>query len=195
MGQRHAAGRLNFSRDMRGMSLAAAIVFGLGACALLVATGLTLEARRFAAIELEGMEGLTVRAQIKLEALRQAADSAPSLAAFEALRQRIATVNRLDFGGAPGVVEVLDRLEAVLPDAAALAALDHDRETGVIEIVADAERSADLTSLFDRLDRDAGFSGVRLIDKKRMANDRTRVRLGMTLSPARGAPSAPRAPR
>jgi hypothetical protein len=90
----------------------------------------------------------------------------PEAAAISALRQRIASLNLLDFGQAPGVTQVLSVLEGLLPPAVALQSLDYDRVRGTLDLVAVSASSEDLTAFFDIASRSPFFKAVRLVDKK-----------------------------
>ena len=111
----------------------------------------------------------------------------PKAAAIGLLRQRIASLNALDFEQAPAVTRVLSVLEELMPPTVALQNLDYDRAKGALELQAVSGSSEDLTAFFDVASRSPFFKTVRLVDKKQAgtSDDGTalfQVRLSVVLS-------------
>ncbi len=157
---------VNFSRDLRPISLALAlIVAGLSVAAFIETGSLLWDSSTYWA---EREQTLKKAGELNAELttlLSQHRDE-PDPAAIKALRQRITTLNALDFAGAPSVVRVLSTLEQLMPPSVALQNLDYDRSRGALELVAISESSEDLTAFFDIANRSKFFASVRLIDKK-----------------------------
>jgi Tfp pilus assembly protein PilN len=158
---------VNFSRDLRPLShavAALALVLALGAVsvsAVLVyeSAGYWTAQKRMAAQAAElAAEAASLRGRQNL--------NEPEAGAIGALRQRIASLNALDFGQAPSVNRVLSALEQLMPPAVAVQNLDYDRAKGTLELVAISQSSDELTSFFDIANRSSFFKAVRLIDKK-----------------------------
>ena len=110
----------------------------------------------------------------------------PEAAAIGLLRQRIASLNALDFEAARPS-RVLSVLEEVMPPTVALQNLDYDRAKGSLELQAVSGSSEDLTAFFDVASRSPFFKTVRLVDKKQAgtSDDGTalfQVRLSVVLS-------------
>jgi len=158
--------KFNFSSDLRPISLAFALVLaGLSTVALIEAGILLWDS---SASWTEREQTLKQAGELGAELqnlLSQHKDEADS-AAIKALRQRIATLNALDFAGAPSVVRVLSTLEQLMPPSVALQNLDYDRSRSALELVAISESSEDLTAFFDIANRSKFFASVRLVDKK-----------------------------
>jgi Tfp pilus assembly protein PilN len=158
--------RFNFSFDLRPFSRMLALVLaGLSAAALIEAGILLWDS---SASWVERKQTLKQAGELSAELenlLSQHRDEADP-AAIKALRQRIATLNALDFAGAPSVVRVLSTLEQLMPPSVALQNLDYDRSRSALELVAISESSEDLTAFFDIANRSKFFASVRLVDKK-----------------------------
>jgi hypothetical protein len=157
----------NFSHDLDGPArLVAAAAALLAAGAVAAAVYLALEAASYREGERRmAEETRTLTAQT--DALRQSQTiNEPDSRSIAILRQRIASLNALDFGQAPAVTRVLFVLEQVMPAGVALQTLDYDRSRGALEIVAVSESSEDLTAFFDIASRNPFFKTVRLVDKK-----------------------------
>jgi Tfp pilus assembly protein PilN len=156
----------NFSRDLRAASLITAAASGFAAAGLLIAAAiLTFES--FAYGEAAGRaeaQGASLSAEAG--ALRREDLHNPGAAAATALRQRIASLNSLDFGQAPAVTSVLTALEEVMPGTVALESLDYDRANNTLILVAVSPSSEELTAFFDAASRSPSFKAVRLADKK-----------------------------
>jgi len=157
---------VNFSRDLRPLSLLLALVLaGLSAGAL-IETGILLWDSSVSWAEREQTLKQASELSAELETLLSQHRDEPDHAAIKALRQRIATLNALDFAGAPSVVRVLSMLEQLMPPSVAVQNLDYDRGRGALELVAISESSEDLTAFFDIANRSKFFASVRLVDKK-----------------------------
>ncbi len=158
---------VNFSRDLRGASLGAAAIAGILALAALAATAvLVVETARSRAAQERMLSQARVLEAEAATLRQQQSKSEPQAAAIGELRQRIVSLNALDFGQAPPVTSVLSALEELMPPAVALQNLDYDRTKGTLEIVAVSASSEDLTNFFDIASRSRSFKAVRLIDKK-----------------------------
>ncbi len=178
----------NFSRDLRMASRAAAAAAGLLAAGALIA---------IAVLIFESVSYGQARERMVTQAASLAAESAalrnrpdvqdPDAAAIAALRQRIASLNALDFAQAPSVTSVLAVLEELMPPAVALQNLDYDRTRGALDLVAVSASSEALTGFFDAATKSTFFKTVRLVDKKQAgaADDGTpqfQVRLSIGLT-------------
>jgi Tfp pilus assembly protein PilN len=186
--------RVNFSRDLRVHSLAFAgitLVLALGAVSA------------SAVLVYESAGYRTAQERMAAQAAELAAEAAnlngrqnlnePEAGALGALRQRIVSLNALDFGQAPSINRVLAALEQLMPPPVALQNLDYDRAKGTLELVAISGSSDELTSFFDIASRSSFFKTVRLLDKKQAgtAEDGSllyQVRLSISL--ASGEPKA-----
>ena len=179
---------VNFSRDLRKASLAVAVAAGVLALGALLAT---------AVLVLDGVSLRTAQERMLKQAAALAAETAtlrkeqtlnePEAAAIGLLRQRIASLNALDFEQAPAVTRVLSVLEELMPPTVALQNLDYDRAKGSLELQAVSGSSEDLTAFFDVASRSPFFKTVRLVDKKQAgtSDDGTalfQVRLSVVLS-------------
>ena len=179
---------VNFSRDLRKASLAVAVAAGvlvlgaLLASAILVAESVSLRTAR------ERMVAQAAALAAETATLREGQKlSEPEAAAIGLLRQRIASLNALDFEAAPAVTRVLSVLEELMPPTVALQNLDYDRAKGSLELQALSGSSEDLTAFFDVASRSPFFKTVRLVDKKQAgtSDDGTalfQVRLSVALS-------------
>jgi Fimbrial assembly protein (PilN) len=157
---------VNFSRDLRAPSLALALTIA-GFCIFSIAAiGLLFwkSGAYRGAIERTNTQITDIGAQ--LESLRAQHTNEPDAAAIRALRQRIASLNALDFGAAPSVARVLAVFEELTPPAVALQSFDYDRGRGTLDLVAVSESSEELTGFFDITNRSSFFKSVRLVDKK-----------------------------
>jgi Tfp pilus assembly protein PilN len=178
----------NFSRDLRQASLGLAAVAGILALGALLATAM---------LAFDSASLRTARERMLTQAAALAAETAnlrkeqtlnePEAAAIDLLRQRIASLNALDFEQAPPVTRVLTVLEQLMPPTVALQNLDYDRAKGSLELLAVSGSSEDLTAFFDVASRSPFFKTVRLVDKKQAgtADDGTalfQVRLSVVLS-------------
>ncbi len=177
----------NFSRDLRIASRAAAAVAGLAAAGALIAIAvLALESQSYQAARVR-MVKQTAGLAAESAALRNQQNlQHPGAAAIAALRQRIASLNALDFAQAPSVTSVLAVLEELMPGTVALQNLDYDRTRGALDLVATSASSEDLTAFFDAATKNPAFKAVRLVDKKQAgaADDGTaqfQVRLSISL--------------
>ena len=179
---------VNFSRDLRKASLAVAMAAGVLALGALLAT---------AVLVFDGVSLRTAQERMVEQAAAVAAETAtlrkeqtlnePEAAAIGLLRQRIASLNALDFEQAPAVTRVLSVLEELMPPTVALQNLDYDRAKGSLELQAVSGSSEDLTAFFDVASRSPFFKTVRLVDKKQAgtSDDGTalfQVRLSVALS-------------
>lgn len=179
---------VNFSRDLRKASPAVAVAAGVLALGALLAT---------AVLVFESASLMTARERMLKQAAALAAETAtlrkeqtlnePEAAAIGLLRQRIASLNALDFEQAPAVTRVLSVLEELMPPTVALQNLDYDRAKGSLELQAVSGSSEDLTAFFDVASRSPFFKTVRLVDKKQAgtSDDGTalfQVRLSVALS-------------
>ncbi len=157
---------VNFSRDTRLWSLVLALVLAGLSMAALVKTGILVgDSFKYSAEReqtLKQADELSAELGTLLSQHRDEADAN----AIKALRQRIASLNALDFAGAPSVVRVLSVLEQLMPPSVALESLSYDRSRGALELVAISESSDDLTAFFDVASRSKFFASVRLVDKK-----------------------------
>jgi Tfp pilus assembly protein PilN len=156
----------NFSRDLRRPSLLLALAIGGLSIIAIVATAVLLQE---SATYRDGTERALKQIAdtgVQLESLRSQHTDEPDAAAIKALRQRIASLNALDFGAAPSATSVLAVLEQLTPPAVALQTLDYDRGRGSLELVAVSETSEELTAFFDITSRSSFFKSVRLVDKK-----------------------------
>lgn len=128
--------KVNFSFDLRPLSLSLALALaGLSAAALIETSVLLWDS---SASWTEREQTLKQAGELGAELqnlLSQHKDEADS-AAIKALRQRIATLNALDFAGSPSVVRVLSTLEQLMPPSVALQNLDYDRSRSALELVA-----------------------------------------------------------
>ncbi len=158
---------VNFSRDLRKASLAVAVAAGVLALGALLAS---------AVLVFDGVSLRTAQERMVEQAAAVAAETAtlrkeqtlnePEAAAIGLLRQRIASLNALDFEQAPAVTRVLSVLEELMPPTVALQNLDYDRAKGSLELQAVSGSSEDLTAFFDVASRSPFFKTVRLVDKK-----------------------------
>ena len=179
---------VNFSRDLRNASLAVAVAAGVLALGALLAS---------AVLVFESVSLRTAQERMLKQAAALAAETAtlrkeqtlnePEAAAIGLLRQRIASLNALDFEQAPAVTRVLSVLEELMPPTVALQNLDYDRAKGSLELQAVSGSSEDLTAFFDVASRSPFFKTVRLVDKKQAgtSDDGTalfQVRLSVALS-------------
>ena len=158
--------KINFSFDLRPFSLVLALVLaGLSAAALVETGVLSWDSSVYWA-----ERGQTLKQAEELSAelgtlLAQHRDE-PDPIAVKGLRQRIASLNALDYAGAPSVVRVLSTLEQLMPPSVALQNFDYDRGRSALELVAISGSSEDLTAFFDTANRSKFFASVRLVDKK-----------------------------
>ncbi len=179
---------VNFSRDLRNASLAVAVAAGVLALGALLAS---------AVLVFESVSLRTAQERMLKQAAALAAETAtlrkeqtlnePEAGAIGLLRQRIASLNALDFEQAPAVTRVLSVLEELMPPTVALQNLDYDRAKGSLELQAVSGSSEDLTAFFDVASRSPFFKTVRLVDKKQAgtSDDGTalfQVRLSVALS-------------
>jgi Tfp pilus assembly protein PilN len=179
---------VNFSRDLRKVSLAVAVAAGVLALGALLATAILV---------FDGASLRTAQERMVEQAAALAAETAtlrkeqtlnePEAAAIGLLRQRIASLNALDFEQAPAVTRVLSVLEELMPPTVALQNFDYDRAKGSLELQAVSGSSEDLTAFFDVASRSPFFKTVRLVDKKQAgtSDDGTalfQVRLSVALS-------------
>ncbi len=179
---------VNFSRDLRKASPAVAVAAGVLALGALLAS---------AVLVFDGVSLRTAQERMVEQAAALAAETAtlrkeqtlnePEAAAIGLLRQRIASLNALDFEQAPAVTRVLSVLEELVPPTVALQNLDYDRAKGSLELQAVSGSSEDLTAFFDVASRSPFFKTVRLVDKKQAgtSDDGTalfQVRLSVALS-------------
>jgi Tfp pilus assembly protein PilN len=179
---------VNFSRDLRKVSLAVAVAAGVLALGALLATAILV---------FDGVSLRTAQERMLKQAAALAAETAtlrkeqtlnePEAAAIGLLRQRIASLNALDFEQAPAVTRVLSVLEELMPPTVALQNFDYDRAKGSLELQAVSGSSKDLTAFFDVASRSPFFKTVRLVDKKQAgtSDDGTalfQVRLSVALS-------------
>jgi Tfp pilus assembly protein PilN len=158
--------KVNFSVDLHPFSLVLALILaGLSAAALIETGVLSWDS---SAYWTEREQTLTQVGELSAELgnlLAQHRDE-PDPVAIKALRQRIASLNALDYAGAPSVVRVLATLEQLMPPSVALQNFDYDRGRSALELVAISESSDDLTAFFDIANRSKFFASVRLVDKK-----------------------------
>ena len=158
--------KVNFSRDMRRLSLALALAVAVLALLAFAETGSLLWQSADSWSErsetLKQADGLGA----ELAKLRSQHRDEPDPVAIQTLRQRIASLNALDYAASPSPVRVLSALEQFMPPSVALESFDYDRSRGALELVAVSESSDDLTQFFDLASRNAFFPSVRLIDKK-----------------------------
>ncbi len=157
---------VNFSRDTRLWSLMLAFVLAGLSIAAFIETGILI----WDSFEYSAEREQTLKQADELGAelgtlLSQHRDE-PDANLIKALRQRIASLNALDFAGAPSVVRVLSVLEQLMPPSVVVESLDYDRSRGALELVAVSESSDDLTAFFDVASRSKFFASVRLVDKK-----------------------------
>ena len=158
--------KVNFSSDLRPFSLLLALVFaGLSAIAL-VQTGILSWDSFVYWTEREQTLKQADELSSELGTLLAQHRDEPDPVALKVLRQRIATLNALDYAGAPSVVRVLSTLEQLMPPSVALQNFDYDRSRSALELVAISESSEDLTAFFDTANRSTFFASVRLVDKK-----------------------------
>jgi Tfp pilus assembly protein PilN len=129
------------------------------------------------------MSQIEARLAAKRDALRGGAVKMPPASEFERLRSRIEALNKLDFEESVGVGDLLDTLEAILPDHVVITSLDYDRAVRTIDLAAVSASSDDLTAFFDALYRTGMFSQVRLVDKLQIEADgggaQTQVRMAL----------------
>ena len=158
--------KVNFSFDLRPFSLVLALVLaGLSAAALIETGVLSWDSLVYWA---EREQTLKQAGELSAELgtlLAQHRDE-PDPVAIKGLRQRIASLNALDYAGAPSVVRVLSTLEQLMPPSVALQNFDYDRGRSALELVAISGSSEDLTAFFDTANRSKFFASVRLVDKK-----------------------------
>jgi Tfp pilus assembly protein PilN len=181
---------VNFSYDTRPLSLVlASLIAALSIAALVTAVALIYDS--FSQhLERDRAAVRTREITEQLSRLRSSRTSnEPDAGAIRTLRQKITSLNALDFGGAPSVPRVFSVLEELLPPAVALRALDYDRNRGALELVAVSESSEELTTFFDLASRSPFLKSVRLVDKKQAGSGENaqplfQVRLSITLSPA-----------
>ena len=157
---------VNFSRDTRVLSLVLAVVLAGFSIAALLETGISVSESFKYASEREQTLKRVDELSAELAALLSQHRDEPDANAVTALRQRIASLNALDYAGAPSVVRVLSALEQLMPPSVALETLDYDRSRSALELVAISESSDDLTAFFDVANRSNFFASVRLVDKK-----------------------------
>ena len=159
--------KVNFSFDLRPFSLLLALVLaGLSAAALIETGILSWDSSVYWA---EREHTLKQASELSAELgtlLAQHNRDEPDPIAIKALRQRIASLNALDYAGAPSVVRVLSTLEQLMPPSVALQNFDYDRGRSALELVAISVSSEDLTAFFDIANRSKFFASVRLVDKK-----------------------------
>ncbi len=156
----------NFSRDLRRFSLLLVLAIGGLSIAALAATAVLLQESATSLRRTERAWQQIKDTSGEVEKLRSAQTGEPDAAGIKALRQRIASLNALDFGAAPSVTRVLAVLEELTPPAVALQNLDYDRGRGSLELVAVSESTEELTAFFDITSRSSFFKSVRLVDKK-----------------------------
>ncbi len=157
---------VNFSRDTRLASLVLALVLAGLSVAALIETGILVWNSFEYSTEREQTLKQADELGAELATLLSQHKDEPDATAIKALRQRIASLNALDFAGAPSVVRVLSVLEQLMPPSVALESLDYDRGRSTLELVAVSEASDDLTAFFDVASRNKFFASVRLVDKK-----------------------------
>ena len=158
--------KVNFSFDLRPFSFLLALVLaGLSAIAL-IETGVLLWDSSVSWTEREQTLKQAGELSAELGTLLAQHRDEPDPVAIKALRQRIASLNALDYAGAPSVVRVLSTLEQLMPPSVALQNFDYDRGRTALELVAISESSEDLTAFFDIANKSKFFASVRLIDKK-----------------------------
>jgi Tfp pilus assembly protein PilN len=164
---------VNFSRDVRPLSLVLSLVLAGLAAAALFETGILLwegagywveRSRTLKQADELGAELATLLSQHRDE---------PDPVAIRSLRQRIASLNALDYAGAPSPVRVFSTLEQLMPPSVALQNLDYDRGRSALELVAFSESSDELTAFFDLANRNTFFPSVRLVDKKQAGTTAT----------------------
>jgi hypothetical protein len=178
---------VNFSRDLRRISHGLALAIGVLSAIALAATAMLLHESAAYRDSLAGTLKQIAEIGAELDSLRSQHLDEPDASAIGALRQRIASLNALDFGAAPSVTRVLAVLEQLTPPAVALQNLDYDRSRGSLELVAVSESSEDLTAFFDITNRSSVFKSVRLVDKKQAGVSENsaplyQVRLSMRLA-------------
>ncbi len=157
---------LNYSGDTRRASLGvAAFVSALALSALIAMVVLIVQSTSYWA-DRDRMLQQTSQISTELAALRKRDVNEPEASAIGALRQRIASLNSLDFGTSPAVARVLTVLEDLMPYQVALQNIDYDRSKGTIELVAVSKSSNELTTFYDIANRSQFFQNVRLVDKK-----------------------------
>jgi Tfp pilus assembly protein PilN len=176
---------VNFSRDLRAASRAAAVLAWLAAAGTLIAIGALIFQSQSYREARERMVEQAATLAAETQELRQKELQNPGAAAIGTLRQRIAALNSLDFAQAPGVIAVLSALEQLMPGPVALQNLDYDRNHGALDLAAVSASSDELTAFFDAATKSPAFKSVRLIDKKQAsageeAGAQFQVRLSIT---------------
>ena len=158
--------KVNFSFDLRPFSLVLALVLAGLCAAALIETGVLFWDSSVYWAEREHTLKQASELSAELGALLAQHRDEPDPVGIKALRQRIASLNALDYAGAPSVVRVLSTLEQLMPPSVALQNFDYDRSRSALELVAISVSSEDLTAFFDTANRSKFFASVRLVDKK-----------------------------
>lgn len=184
---------LNFSRDHRAAARALSTsLAAIGVIGVVAALTLWSDAERLAAASrIHTQRAAQALSEIRLAETRV---TAPDLQAFSRLRTRIVALSALDFAASLPVGTLCATLEEMLPDNARLTSLNYDRSRRRAELVAVSTSSADLTRLFELLDRHAALRNVRLVDKKSIADRSgpTLQQVHLTLDTGDAPPSQPR---
>ncbi len=159
----------NFSFPFdRGLPVLIGLGWGAALLSLALAVGLVLDGIR--------LRGENPALQKKVAELRMEpvpAGSSPALPSagdlFE-LRRRLGELNGLEAGGGPSVAGLLTRMEKMTPPGVRLLSFQDDRDSGGVQLVAEALNLDDLSHFLETLEKSNDFSRVNLA-KQTQAQD------------------------
>ena len=124
--------------------------------------------------------------ETRLERAKKAADEVsetplPPRADLDRLRTRVVAINQITGVGGKTLTDVLQRLEASLPDDVALTTLHYQRRQKEITLVAEATRADILTEVLQRLESNGAFHDVRLLRQSERSSGRGGVQFELRL--------------
>ena len=130
-----------------------------------------------------GLSGSQMRAQApglakSLEEAQKAprppeVKSFPRTAELSGLKTRLEALNRLGAGGGPSTVALLAGLEKSTPPGVRLVSFQEDRDTQVVQVVAEALSLDKLSRFLENLERSDAFTRVNLTKQAQVADGQT----------------------
>ncbi len=111
----------------------------------------------------------------------------PSAGDLSDLRRRLEELNRLQAGGGSSVAGLLAQMEKMTPPGVRLLSFQNDRDSGGVQLVAEALNLDDLSRFLERLEKSDNFSSVNLA-KQTQAQDGSRNWIQFSVDLTENAP-------
>ncbi len=156
------------SFDRAGVPVLAGLGWGMALLGLALAVCLLLDGLQLKGENPSLQKRLSELRQEPLQATTQA--DLPSAEDLAGLRRRLQELNRLDAGEGPSTAELLAQMERMTPPGVRLLSFQNDRESGGVQLVAEAPDLDDLSGFLATLEKSDSFSSVNL-SKQTQAQD------------------------